>query len=323
MDSFEASNESAALLASGGPPALTRFAKRLLVGEGVAPSHEKAVALLQQAATHGDAEAAAQLSVCAAWGIAQPRNINVALTYLERAALLGRNAAKTELQLLARQAATNPSALRDLIDVGALTTPPPARVLRERPFIVALEAFATPDECRWLIERGRSGLRRARVYEQTATPQTSTNRTNTEADFTIFRADVLLSLVRERIAGAARAPLANFEVTKLLHYAPGEQFAVHADFIEPRTPELVREIRVRGQRAATVLVYLNAGYEGGATHFPRLGVSFNGRCGDALLFSNVDPAGAPDYESLHAGLPPTSGEKWLLSQWIRTKAVVA
>jgi hypothetical protein len=29
--------------------------------------------------------------------------------------------------------------------------------------------------------------------------------------------------------------------------------------------------------------------------------------------------GSPDYNTRHAGLPPTSGRKWVLSQWIRTK----
>jgi hypothetical protein len=39
------------------------------------------------------------------------------------------------------------------------------------------------------------------------------------------------------------------------------------------------------------------------------------------LFSNIDAAGAPDYDTVHAGLPPVCGEKWLFSQWIRTRAV--
>ena len=60
-------------------------------------------------------------------------------------------------------------------------------------------------------------------------------------------------------------------------------------------------------------------YEGGETDFPRISFRFKGKRGDALLFSNTDPAGAPDYDTVHAGLPPTSGEKWLLSQWIRSR----
>jgi hypothetical protein len=146
-------------------------------------------------------------------------------------------------------------------------------------------------------------------------------RTNREMSFTIFNADVVVSLIRDRIAAACGAPVTHFEIAKLLHYSAGEQFALHADFIEPKTPELARDVATRGQRAATFLIYLNEGYEGGATQFPRLDWQYRGGRGDALLFSNVDAGGAPDYDTVHAGMPPTSGEKWVLSQWIRTRPV--
>ena len=70
---------------------------------------------------------------------------------------------------------------------------------------------------------------------------------------------------------------------------------------------------------ATLLIYLNDGFEGGETHFPLTGLRFKGRKGDALLFHNVLPGGAPDPITLHAGLAPARGEKWLFSQWIRDK----
>ena len=41
---------------------------------------------------------------------------------------------------------------------------------------------------------------------------------------------------------------------------------------------------------------------------------------DALFFYNVDENGAPDPLTEHAGVPPTRGEKWLLSQFIRDRA---
>ena len=43
--------------------------------------------------------------------------------------------------------------------------------------------------------------------------------------------------------------------------------------------------------------------------------------GDALVFSNIDASGAPDYSTVHAGLATAAGEKWLLSQWVRTRPV--
>ena len=44
-----------------------------------------------------------------------------------------------------------------------------------------------------------------------------------------------------------------------------------------------------------------------------------GRTGDALVFANTDGEGAPYSETLHAGAPVASGEKWLLSLWCREK----
>ena len=68
----------------------------------------------------------------------------------------------------------------------------------------------------------------------------------------------------------------------------------------------------------TFLLSLNDDYEGGETQFPisRQTLSRASK-GNALFFWNVEPDGSPDKRVLHAGLPPTRGEKWMLSQWIR------
>jgi hypothetical protein len=301
--------------------ALTTLGKRLLVGEGVPVSPEKALATLREAAARGSGEAATLLAVSAAWGVGQARNVDAALDHLACGAELGWSPALRELQLLARTSATDPATLRGKIDVPSWRSAPPARIAFEQPRIVVIEGFATAEECQWLIGRAGSGLQRAKVYRASSTAQIAETRTNREMSFTIFNADVVLSLIRDRIAAASGAPVTHFEIAKLLHYSPGEQFALHADFIEAKTPELARELAARGQRAATFLIYLNDGYEGGATQFPRLDWQYRGCRGDALLFSNVDASGSPHYDTVHAGLPPTSGEKWVLSQWIRTRPV--
>lgn len=302
-----------------GPRALIALGKRLLVGESAPAAPERAVEVLREAAASGASEAAALLSVCAAWSVGQSRNLEQALERLEQAARLGWEPAQQELRLLARQAGDDWSSLLRAVSVPVLAAPPPARLVRERPRIMVLERFLTQAECKWLIRRGAPHLARARVYRGSASAQTADTRTNREASFTIFSADVLQSVIRDRIAAATHAPLACFEVAKLLHYEPGQQFALHGDFIQTTTPELVREVQLRGQRAATFLVYLNEEYEGGETEFPRLNFRFRGVCGDALLFSNIDSQGAPDYDAVHAGLPPMRGEKWVFSQWIRTR----
>jgi hypothetical protein len=301
---------------------LTILGKRLLVGEGVPVSIDKGIATLRDAASRGGGEAATVLSVCAAWGLGQPRNVDAALDHLERAAQLGWDPARRELELLARESGPDPAALRRKIDLPSWRAAPTARIQFEKPRIVVIERFASPQECQWLIGRAASGgLQRAKVYRSSSTAEVAETRTNREMSFTIFNADVVLSLIRDRIAAVVGAPASHFEIAKLLHYLPGEQFALHADFIEAKTPDLARELAARGQRYATFLIYLSDGYEGGATQFPRLSWQYRGGRGDALLFSNVDASGAPDYDTIHAGMPPTSGEKWVLSQWVRTRPV--
>jgi prolyl 4-hydroxylase len=41
------------------------------------------------------------------------------------------------------------------------------------------------------------------------------------------------------------------------------------------------------------------------------------------MWANTLPDGSIDRRTRHAGLPPTRGEKWLLSQWLRGRAPLA
>ncbi|MGE0596916.1 MAG: 2OG-Fe(II) oxygenase [Hyphomonadaceae bacterium] len=287
------------------------LARRLLVGEGVQAMPQQALQLYRAAAEGGSGEAAFMLAIFAARGVLQPRNFERAAQFLQIAASYGWARAGQELALLARGTRH--------IDFEALTRPPEAEILSDSPRVVALRGFATPEECNWIIGCGRDHLRRARVYQGADALVKSDVRTNSEADFTIFNTDVLLGVVRMRMERATGAPDSHFEVAKLLHYQPGQTFALHADYFEGEG--LAGELEKRGQRVMTLLLYLNEDYEGGETDFPEVGVRFKGAVGDALLFTNADAAGEPDRRTLHAGLPPASGEKWLLSQWIRSKPV--
>jgi hypothetical protein len=182
------------------------------------------------------------------------------------------------------------------------------------------EGFANADECEHLIDRARHNLKRAMVYRRDATGfMASDVRTNSEADFVANVADIALNFIHHRIAAATGIPPNYFEITKLLHYEPGQQFSMHSDYIDTSTPALAQDVGRNGQRVATFLVYLNDDYVGGETDFPKINFRYKGRRGDALLFFNVLPSGEPDRSTVHAGLPPTRGVKWLLSQWLRAK----
>ncbi len=281
------------------------------------------IAWLCEASKRGDGEAALLLARLAAHGVMEARDTAKALDLLALSAARGWAPAQAELRFLAREEGDDWQALRRAIDFVALTKPPPRGALCENPRMRVFEGFAAPAECDWLIERVRADLRRAQVYAGTPDMKTSNKRTNSEADLAVTACDVVTALIFDRIAAAAGVTRAFCEVAKVLNYQPGQEFALHPDFFALDNPPLRAEAERNGQRIATFLIYLNDDYEGGETDFPKAGVRFKGRKGDALLFVNVDETGAPNPNALHAGLPPTSGEKWVLSQWVRGKAINA
>jgi prolyl 4-hydroxylase len=141
-------------------------------------------------------------------------------------------------------------------------------------------------------------------------------RTNRSTDFQIPDMDLVIEIVRSRISAATGLPLPLFEPTQILHYTRGQEFRPHYDFFD-NTNAVYRDELRRGQRVVTFLLYLNEGFGGGETDFPDAGLKYKGATGDAVFWPNVDARGDPEPLTRHAGLPPTSGEKWILSQWIR------
>jgi prolyl 4-hydroxylase len=306
--------------AGGDIAAMTALGKRLLTGDGVPTDPGKALARIEEAARRDEPEAVSLLARFSAWGVMRPRNMADAVDGLARAATLGFEPAQRELRMLSGSPGDDFPRLGRQVNLASLTRAPEARTASESPAIRIAPGFATAAECRWLVDRGRDGMRRAQVYRRDAPGyKEADSRTNSESDFTIWSADIVLALVRERMAASLGTESRYFEVTKLLRYEPGQRFSLHADYQEPSTPALAREIERRGQRIATFLVYLNDDYDGGETDFPEAGFRFRGSIGDALWFSNVDARGEPDPRSVHAGMPPTRGTKWLLSQWVRDR----
>jgi hypothetical protein len=183
-----------------------------------------------------------------------------------------------------------------------------------------IEQFASPAECRWMISRAREHLKPTLVFDPAGKHIIDPGRSNTGTEFQVPDMDLMLEVIRARISAATRVPLPAFELTQVLHYSVGEEFRPHHDFLDPANPSHLQQLRSRGQRIATFLIYLSDEFAGGETEFPKAGIRYRGGIGDAIFWANVGMDGHPDPLSTHAGLPPTSGEKWILSQWIRDRA---
>lgn len=300
---------------AGNPAAMTALGARLLVGRDAPFSPLDGLALLHEAARQNDADAYAYLAVTAAAGTARAQNWTQALDALAQAASRHHPRAVKQRHLL------NALGVNSAADIEAWINQFDARLLREQPRFAAHAGFLPLALCKYLIEQAAPRLQRAQVFDAAnASLKIDPMRNNTTAAYSVIDSDVVMQLARARIARAANVPFDALEPMEVLHYAGGETYKLHIDFFHPLRPGFADEIRVRGQRVKTCLVYLNSNYHGGETEFPKLNIKFRGESGEALIFDNVGANGAGDMNTLHTGLPVTRGEKWLLSQWIREKS---
>jgi hypothetical protein len=112
-------------------------------------------------------------------------------------------------------------------------------------------------------------------------------RDNSECHFGADDGDLILQLLRNRIAAVTELFVPGLEATAVLHYTPGQRFLPHYDYLDEAHPGHAKEIAEGGQRVLTFLLSLNDDYEGGETQFPILGKRYRGKKGNALFFWNA------------------------------------
>ena len=196
--------------------------------------------------------------------------------------------------------------------------PHTGETLSDAPRIVRHDGFLPAAACDYLAAGGVPFLQPARIFDP-ATGQSRPDpyRTSLTASLPDGAMDLVLWAIKLRMARISGAGFAQGEPLSLLVYRPGEEYRAHFDFLTEDGGTASADLARRGQRIATSLVKLNAEYQGGDTHFPRLGISWTGRQGDGLSFDNVDAEGIGDKRTLHAGEPVTTGMKVLASLWLR------
>ncbi len=294
--------EAAPLLiraADGGDSAAqATLAQWRIAGNIVRRDLAEARRLLASAGARGDTDSALLHAYFLAAGVGGADDWPGALA--ELTALAPRDArAAAQLRLLARM---------ELGTDGFPERPPPVRPLSTEPRAAACENFMTAAECAWLREAGEPALQPSAVVDpRTGRMVPHPVRSSDAATFGVHSEDLVVNALNRRIAAVSGTRLEQGEPLQLLRYRPGGEYKPHMDAL-PAEPN---------QRILTALVYLSDDYQGGETSFPRAGLSYRGRPGDALIFRNVRGDGSADPLTLHAGLPVTSGTKYLASRWIR------
>ncbi|RKP25905.1 hypothetical protein SYNPS1DRAFT_4791, partial [Syncephalis pseudoplumigaleata] len=140
-------------------------------------------------------------------------------------------------------------------------------------------------------------------------------RTSTQT-FLPFDHDQVTACLLMRAMSFFQLPMEDIEQMQVVRYLPGQEYRAHYDFMSTDEQLMGNEwTRLRGQRLATMIVYLQEPVAGGNTTFPSLGISVAPRKNDALFWYNLNQDGLEDWRTVHRGDPVVEGEKWAMNLW--------
>lgn len=173
-------------------------------------------------------------------------------------------------------------------------------------------------ECDTIIELSRNRVRRSTVIGDSKKNDISEVRTSTNA-FLNNSLHPLMNEIDKRIYNIIGINPDKYEDLQVVNYKPGQFYKAHWDACDPKYDgRCVEDYKKGGLRFATFIIYLNDNMEGGDTSFPLINKNIKPKKGKGVLFFNLEDNLTERRElSKHAGLPPTSGEKWMCNKWIR------
>lgn len=132
----------------------------------------------------------------------------------------------------------------------------------------------------------------------------------------------IVDKLKSRFSQISNLPIMNQEMLTIIKYQPGQYFKTHFDSFTEKSHLDVQEL-IGGQRVWTFIVCLKEASVGGFTYFDNLKESVKLKKGECIFWKNTDMNGQVFSESLHSGLSPEVGEKWILNCWVREKRHIA
>ncbi|XP_065089085.1 prolyl 4-hydroxylase subunit alpha-1-like [Ochlerotatus camptorhynchus] len=127
--------------------------------------------------------------------------------------------------------------------------------------------------------------------------------------------DPIVNTISKRVADMTGLSTDTAEELHVVNYGLGGQYHPHFDFFQTdkvATPN-------NGNRIATVLFYLSDVSHGGATVFPKIGVTLKPRKGSAAVWYNLHSSGDLDFSTAHGACPVLIGSKWVANKWLRER----
>ncbi|OOZ38417.1 hypothetical protein BOW52_08590 [Solemya elarraichensis gill symbiont] len=163
--------------------------------------------------------------------------------------------------------------------------------------------FLSDNECEALIRLTEGRYQRSTIISYGPEKHKTLSDVRTSQSVLLKEKHALLDTIRQRAAANSHSSIQDIENLQCARYETGEEFGLHLDAFASR-------------RKKTILVYLNDNFEGGETWFSEVDVTVEPEKGKALIFDNLNEMHLPHPLSMHAGLPITSGVKYVCNIWI-------
>jgi len=189
------------------------------------------------------------------------------------------------------------------------------------PRLMVFESFLSDAECDTLIALSLAKMQDSTVVDpQTGEFVKHAERISRGTHFEHQSNEVVIE-IENRISKLFGFPVNQQEAIQILHYGVGGEYRPHYDYFPPEEAGSQSALAHAGQRLATLVMYLNTPTQGGSTDLPNLGLTVTAKRGFALYFESIAPHGEPYPQTLHAGMPVLTGEKWIATKWLRERAL--
>jgi prolyl 4-hydroxylase len=140
------------------------------------------------------------------------------------------------------------------------------------------------------------------------------DKSRTSSTSNLDHSNPLVKSIHEKISKYLDLDISNGENLQGQLYEPGQYFKPHHDFFTGVAYD--KHCLEKGNRTHTLMIYLNDGFEGGGTNFPRMNTILQPKKGKAVTWQNMIN-GRTQENTLHEGMPVTSGKKYIITSWWR------
>jgi prolyl 4-hydroxylase len=177
-----------------------------------------------------------------------------------------------------------------------------------------IDSVLTREDCKYIIEKANSLFTPSTVVGSSANDPSRTSETAW-----IPKTDPIARKVFAKACEMTGKSMDCCEDLQVVRYKPGTFYKAHHDSCCDGSQACKDFESQGGQRIGTLLVYLNDEFTDGETHFPDNGdVKLKADPGSAIFFRPLaSDCNQCHPKALHAGLPISSGTKYVCNAWVR------